>query len=537
MKRLEFKIQPPIAPSDSNRADIACFVGFVGRRSLPLPTEIQNWLRDRGWIASPYARPDAESLLHLPVPIDAWEVFHQLFAWEQRPLDKAGQVGTSYLGAAVRSFFAQGGRRCYVVRVGDPWSLTASRMERLAYLSQLLPGYPAAIAASPADPTSWQGIGHLLGLPDVSFVALPDLADAIAADRPALNPDVTLPPPAEQFVECSDPEPLPPNRVARRFQAPRADLQSYDAWATAVGAIANWLARYRRDVQLVAAVPLPMPNSDAADAQHDLLGLLMQPGQTFIPAGSSTPQDFVPPLATTIQLPKGLASAFVQLVYPWVQTAGSANLPEQLESPDAVLVGILARNTLLQGTFRSAANAHLSDVQQLYPSLSSEQLDYSHAIAATAIPHNLTERISILGETPDGLRLLSDVTTSLDTSYRPASVNRLVSVILRAARRLGEEVIFDAAGERLWRRLQETLTGLMTDLLQLGALRDTVSEPFRVVCDRRTMTQADMDNGRVIVQVEFEAAAPIERLTIVLAMSDGGQLSLITPSATNLEAA
>ena len=30
-------------------------------------------------------------------------------------------VCASYLGAAVRSFFARGGRRAMIVRVGDPW--------------------------------------------------------------------------------------------------------------------------------------------------------------------------------------------------------------------------------------------------------------------------------------------------------------------------------------------------------------------------------------------------------------------------------
>jgi hypothetical protein len=41
------------------------------------------------------------------------------------------------------------------------------------------------------------------------------------------------------------------------------------------------------------------------------------------------------------------------------------------------------------------------------------------------------------------------------------------------------------------------------------------------------MTQLDIDNGRVIARVEFEAAIPIERMTVLLAMSDGGQISLL----------
>jgi phage tail sheath protein FI len=128
------------------------------------------------------------------------------------------------------------------------------------------------------------------------------------------------------------------------------------------------------------------------------------------------------------------------------------------------------------------------------------------------------------------------VTTRLDESYRPASVNRLVTVIVRTARQLGEEIVFEASGERLWKRLQDSLTGLMIGLLQIGALRDTAS-PFEVVCDRRTMTQSDIDNGRVIARVEFEAAIPIERITVLLAMSDGGQISLLNSALVTQEVA
>lgn len=125
--------------------------------------------------------------------------------------------------------------------------------------------------------------------------------------------------------------------------------------------------------------------------------------------------------------------------------------------------------------------------------------------------------------------LLSDVTTSLDESYRPACVNRLVSVIVRAARRLGEEVVFESSGDLLWARLRESLNRLLTGLLQAGALRGTTpAEAFQVRCDRSTMRQSDIDNGRVIAQIQFEAAAPIEGITVVLALDEGGQVSLVS---------
>ena len=42
------------------------------------------------------------------------------------------------------------------------------------------------------------------------------------------------------------------------------------------------------------------------------------------------------------------------------------------------------------------------------------------------------------------------------------------------------------------------------------------AEAYQVRCDRGTMTQNDIDNGRVIAIVQFNAAAPIDTITVVL---------------------
>jgi len=42
------------------------------------------------------------------------------------------------------------------------------------------------------------------------------------------------------------------------------------------------------------------------------------------------------------------------------------------------------------------------------------------------------------------------------------------------------------------------------------------------------MTQADLDAGRVIARVQFTAASPIERISVLFAMDEGGQVSLVS---------
>jgi hypothetical protein len=612
---LRFENHQPIVVGHPNRADIACFVGFVARRPhQAAPDGLRRWLGERGWLQPPYgkavtlvaaeplsdpleldgnhneltvevngvtqqlrlptgsqslasllaglqqglwqgvvtlqsdnrlaftaewatslrirrnpslgfavdARADHD-LLDLPIPIDTWESFDQLLAWDRRPLGASGQWAATYLGAAVRSFFAQGGRKCYVVRVGDPWPLVstpASNEERrqtlTARLQQLMPGYPNRIDASAVDQASWHGVGHLLGLPDVAFLSLPDLPE-IVASAPLPPSEVVQPPDSvpEQFVECADAPPTTPVPETARLGAPRCHVEDYQSWAGALHLLADGLLRqHARNVQLVAALPLPHPNT--RPDQHPLAFLVNQ--------GRG-------PLANTLaeETQIGLASAFVQLVYPWISTSGSGNLPEQLENPEGVLVGLLARNALARGAYRSAARQRLGDVYRLFPVLTQAQIEEAvldHPVRRTA-SHALIQRVTLLGRTPDGLQLLSDVTTALDESYRQAAVNRLVSILVRSAASLGEQWLFEPAGERLWSAVRTAMNRLLLGLLRGGALRGaTPEEAFQVRCDRSTMTQNDIDNGRLITEVNFVATSAIEQITVVLALDEGGQVTV-----------
>lgn len=375
-------------------------------------------------------------------------------------------------------------------------------------------------------------MGHVFGLPDVSFLCLPDLADLVGAERErielAQQPSPGTP---EVFVECSDDESVAEeaDRLARRLRAPRCDRDGYANWARAVWLTAGVVARQMREVQFVASVPIPQPGVITEESLLDFL-LTDIGGKSLRGPMAAQPAN---------QL-DGIASAFVQLAYPWVRTFGSEDLPERVESPDAVLVGVLARNALTRGTFRSAAGLHLMDVTEVFPALSRYEMTKPPDAGPLkgAARRNLLERVSLLGLAPRGLRLMSDVTASLDDDYRPASVNRLVSVIVRAARRIGEEVVFEPSGERLWSLIRRRLNGLLSDLLAEGALRGPQpADAFQVLCDRRTMSQNDIDNGRVVAYVHFTAAAPIERITVVLAMDTGGQVSLVSAESDYQEAA
>jgi hypothetical protein len=221
----------------------------------------------------------------------------------------------------------------------------------------------------------------------------------------------------------------------------------------------------------------------------------------------------------------GISTAFLQLAYPWLKTTGSQVLLEGLEPPDGALTGLLARNALTRRTFASATKVIPAEVYDVSPILPAQETTVS-AKPLTWGDNSfkpLIERVSLFGFTPAGIALLSDVTTYAGESYRPGRIHRLVAVIVRASRTLGEQVAFQQNEPQLWARVQTFLRQLMTRLWQLGALDGaTIAEAFSVRCDRSTMTQNDLDNGRLVAVLSFNAAATIELIRVTLALETSG---------------
>jgi len=193
---------------------------------------------------------------------------------------------------------------------------------------------------------------------------------------------------------------------------------------------------------------------------------------------------------------------------------------------------VLARNALSHGTFRSAADAQVADTYDTAPQLSQADLDPG----TTSL--GFVDRVSLIGRTPSGIRVLSDVSRSLSPRYRPANVSRLVALIVRAARRVSESSVFEPSGETLWAGVRDHLERLMLGLWEAGALYgSTPRRAFEVRCDRSTMTQNDIDNGRLIATVRFDAAVPIERITVVFAMAGGGSVTVLSGQGQAQDAA
>ncbi len=527
---LRFETDPPVSGANTHRMDVPLFVGYVDLRSDP-PADVPSAITD--WVGQHYADTPAD-LLDVAAPIEDWATFDRLFAWDARPLEAdSDEVGDTYLGAAVRAFFAQGGHKCYVVRVGGAWPLdegddaatrAGKRRRRLArlipgvrqYADDVVfdgaPGPDAGDVFSPHDQETWWGMAHLVGLPEASMVACPDLVE-LAADAPTTLESHTVAGavPMPSFGPC-DTAAVDTTSTAdpvRRYPPPTVseDATAVDDWREAVRLGVGFLARHRRDVQLVVSMPRFSVDHPLG---RDLLG-------SAVDAGWLDPPD-----------QGGIGSAFVQLAHPWLGGPMFDTLPGALAPPEGTLMGLLARSALTRGVQFSAGGSPAPEVVLLDPAPTrAEQLRLHPRTTGGAVVDRLRDRLTLFDYAAGGgVVLRSDVTASTDDDWRTAAVCRGMAVLMRVARDVGLAFTFETSGPVLWRRVTERFTSILQSWWRQGALRgSTPRDAFSVTCDRSTMTRSDLDAGRLICEVRFQPTHAISEITVVMTVADDGRVS------------
>jgi uncharacterized protein len=84
-------------------------------------------------------------------------------------------------------------------------------------------------------------------------------------------------------------------------------------------------------------------------------------------------------------------------------------------------------------------------------------------------------------------------------------------------------VVFEPNNEKLWGRVIATITAFLTRVWRDGALMGIKpEEAFFVKCDRTTMTQDDIDNGKLICIIGVAPMKPAEFVIFRIAQWAGG---------------
>ena len=101
--------------------------------------------------------------------------------------------------------------------------------------------------------------------------------------------------------------------------------------------------------------------------------------------------------------------------------------------------------------------------------------------------------------------------TASDPEWKDEKVRKLLMSIERAIAKGIQFAVFEPNGDALWARVRGTVESYLLAVWRAGKLQGTrPQEAFFVRCDRTTMTQDDLDNGRLVCVVGVSPLRPAE---------------------------
>jgi Bacteriophage tail sheath protein len=100
---------------------------------------------------------------------------------------------------------------------------------------------------------------------------------------------------------------------------------------------------------------------------------------------------------------------------------------------------------------------------------------------------------------------------SLDTDWKYVNVRRLFIYVEKSIFNGTQWMVFKPNNDQLCALIRQTIDAFLTTVWRTGALTGkTPAEALLVQCDRTTMTQDDLDNGRLICIVGLAPVFPAE---------------------------
>ncbi|RQW81322.1 MAG: phage tail sheath family protein [Methanothrix sp.] len=194
-------------------------------------------------------------------------------------------------------------------------------------------------------------------------------------------------------------------------------------------------------------------------------------------------------------------SKYAAFYYPWIQILDPVtNMPKYVP-PCGHVAGIYSRTDVERGVHKAPANAPVSGALGLMFNVVDEE-------QAILNPKGVNCIRSFLGR---GILVWGARTTSLDSSWKYINVSRLFIFVEKSIKEGIRWAVFEPNNEKLWSRVKQTVDQFLTAVWRTGALMGTTADQaFFVRCDRTTMTQDDIDNGRLVVLVGIAPTKPAE---------------------------
>jgi phage tail sheath protein FI len=194
-------------------------------------------------------------------------------------------------------------------------------------------------------------------------------------------------------------------------------------------------------------------------------------------------------------------SKYAAYYAPWLRALNLETGRTESFPPSGHVIGIYARSDNTVGVHKAPANEVVRNIADVVLPFTAAEQDVLNPIGVNLI-RDLT---------PRGIRVWGARTISSDQEWKYVNIRRLF-IYLEHSIDLGTQwVVFEPNSESLWARVVETITSFLLGVWKSGALMGTTpDEAFFVRCDRTTMTQDDIDNGRLVCEIGVAPVAPAE---------------------------
>ena len=201
-------------------------------------------------------------------------------------------------------------------------------------------------------------------------------------------------------------------------------------------------------------------------------------------------------------------STYGALYHPWIEIFDPTQRAAQGAPPDRILLppsgfvtGVYARTDIRRGVHKAPANEVVFGLTQF-------EANINDGRQAVLNPEGINALRFFDGR---GYRIWGARTMTSDPEWKYVNVRRLFIYLEHSIYRGTQWAVFEPNNERLWANVQETVSDFLYTLWRDGALMGTKPEQaYFVRCDRTTMSQNDLDNGRLICLVGIAPAKPAE---------------------------
>lgn len=194
-------------------------------------------------------------------------------------------------------------------------------------------------------------------------------------------------------------------------------------------------------------------------------------------------------------------SNYAALYHPWLTVFDPLDKKNIAIPPSGSVVGIYARSDNTRGVHKAPANEVVRACVALDCQFNKGEQDILN-------PKGVNLIRSFPGQ---GIRVWGARTASSDPSWKYINVRRLFIFIEESIKANTNWAVFEPNDEVLWVRVQRTINVFLTGLWRSGSLAgSSPDEAFFVNIGRNTMSQDDIDNGRLVCVIGVAPVKPAE---------------------------